>query len=105
MAGELNRGFSFPEQQRREPEQQRREQGGGVMETAKQAATSVAEGASQAWDATRHQAQHLASNVSEYAGDAWENVNDFFRRYPIATLGCGFVLGFMCSQAMRGNSR
>jgi hypothetical protein len=32
-------------------------------------------------------------------------VNDFFRRYPIATLGCGFVLGFMCSQAMRGNSR
>jgi hypothetical protein len=103
MAGELNRGFSFPEQQRREPEQ-RREQASGVMETAKQAVSSVSEGASQAWDATREQAQEIASNVSEYAGDALENATDFMRRYPIATLCAGFGLGFLFAQLLRGGT-
>jgi ElaB/YqjD/DUF883 family membrane-anchored ribosome-binding protein len=70
---------------------------GQVKDTAREWASSAASGAERAWDSTRQQAQHMASEVAHRAENAWDDVNNFIRRNPfpalLAALGVGFLLG------------
>src|SRR4051812_26961899 len=70
---------------------------GGTMSTiakgAENVASSAVEAVGQAWDSTRSGVEQAASSVANVAGDAWDETRTFLRRYPLATLAGGFVLG------------
>lgn len=95
--------------QGRNPWEQSRQTGVGgaassVKETAQQAGSAVAEKAGEAWETARESAQQAASYVADTAGDAWEGVNDFMKRYPIATFLAGVGLGMLLCGALTGAS-
>jgi ElaB/YqjD/DUF883 family membrane-anchored ribosome-binding protein len=106
MADTMNRGLSNTGQQPRHGGQagRREESSGGVvsnvLEGAQNLASSVgstvAGAAEQAWDTTRH----AASAVADAAETAYDSATGFMRRYPFATLGIGFALGFLVCMAL-----
>jgi ElaB/YqjD/DUF883 family membrane-anchored ribosome-binding protein len=73
---------------------------GTVKDKASELASGVAHGAEQAWDATRHAAQNVTSAVGSTAGEAWDSVSGFMRRYPLATLGIGIGIGFLLAELL-----
>ena len=72
-----------------------------VAEGAQNIASSVAETAGEAWEATKHGAQQVGSMVAGAAETAWEDTVAFLRRYPVATLCAGICLGFVLALAVR----
>jgi ElaB/YqjD/DUF883 family membrane-anchored ribosome-binding protein len=113
MVGPVNRGFGPMEQGQKSPTSTKPDSGvAGVVESVKEKAQDVASGvasrAEDVWDSARHGAQRAYSAVADTAGDAFGEVTDFMRRYPMATLAIGFGLGFLAAQALtlgRGQSR
>ncbi len=67
----------------------------GLMDKAQELASNLGTKAGDAWDSTRQGVRQAASTVADRAEDAFESVTGFMRRYPIATLGVGFGLGFL----------
>ncbi len=115
MADTMNRGLGNTGQQPRHGGQGggagRREESGstvgnvleGAQNLASSVGSSVAGAAEQAWDTTRQYAGQAASAVADYAGDAYDSATTFMRRYPFATLGIGFGLGFLVCMALTSN--
>jgi ElaB/YqjD/DUF883 family membrane-anchored ribosome-binding protein len=69
---------------------------GAIKDKASELASGVASTAEQAWDATKNVAQNVAST----AGDAFESVTSFMRRYPIATFCIGAGVGFLLAELL-----
>jgi ElaB/YqjD/DUF883 family membrane-anchored ribosome-binding protein len=111
MADTMNRGLSNTGQQPRHAghggSTGRQEEAGGavsnVLEGAQNLASSVgstvAGAAEQAWDTTRQ----AASAVTDAAENAYDSATRFMRRYPFATLGIGFGLGFLVCMALQSS--
>jgi ElaB/YqjD/DUF883 family membrane-anchored ribosome-binding protein len=115
MADTMNRGFSNTGQQPRHAGQGghgghggstgRQEESTGVVGSVVEGAqnlassvgSSVAGAAEQAWDTTRQ----VAGQVADYAETAYDSARSFMRRYPFATLGIGFGLGFLLCLALQ----
>lgn len=115
MAGPGNRGMNFPQQQGRSDTGRQMSSTGGqgghqggqtgqstaegvlgtIKETAQDWASSAAETAGSAWEATRHGAQQFASQ----AGDVWDDFGGLIRRYPVPALLIGVGIGFLLAQA------
>jgi ElaB/YqjD/DUF883 family membrane-anchored ribosome-binding protein len=87
------------------PVQQTCNTSAGVGDAIKDAASSVAEKAQEAWDATKHQAEHLASNVADTASNFADEMTGLIRNHPGACiaigLGIGFLAGLACDRAIR----
>lgn len=114
MASPTNRGRGGPGQQTgtygaggstTTTQGQRSESGGvasGLMEKAQDLASNLGTTAEEAWDSAREGIESAASAVADTAGDAFDSVTSFMRRYPFATLGFGFGLGFLCGRLLAG---
>jgi hypothetical protein len=72
-----------------------------TRDTTKEWAGAAADKAGQAWDTTRTQAQHLASVTADKAGDAFEWSTSCMRRHPYAMLLTMFGVGFLMGQTFR----
>jgi hypothetical protein len=90
MADPSNRGINFPE-----PKQSDGGTLGAIKDKAQDVASSVANTAQQAWDSTRHQAQQVASSIGNTAEETYDSVNGFIRRYPLACVFGGFLVGML----------
>ncbi len=77
----------------------------GVGETISEAASSVAEKAQDAWDATKHQAEQLGKNVADTASNLADELTTLIRRHPGSALAMGLAIGFLagvaCDRAIR----
>jgi ElaB/YqjD/DUF883 family membrane-anchored ribosome-binding protein len=110
MADTMNRGLGNTGQQPRHATQGGRQEessgglAGSVLEGAQNVASTVGHAAEQAWDTTRQYAQQAGSAVANAAETAWDSTTSFMRRYPFATLGIGFGLGFLVCLAIRNRS-
>jgi ElaB/YqjD/DUF883 family membrane-anchored ribosome-binding protein len=107
MVGPVNRGFGSLEQgQEAKGRSARPESTGmaGVVESVKEKAQDIASSAAtqaeQAWESTRQGVQRAYSAVADTAGDAFAELTQFMRRYPLATLLVGFGLGFLAAQTI-----
>ncbi len=108
MAEPSNRGVNFPEQhQHKQPESTL----GTVKEKAQDLASSAASSAQQAWDSTKQQAQQawdstknrvqdMTSNVGDTFEEAFDSVQGFVRRYPLACIAGGFLVDFLAASAL-----
>jgi hypothetical protein len=113
MVSPVNRGFGSLEQgqQGAKTGGKQEAQGGvaGVVEAVKERAQDIASGAAhraeEAWDTARQGAQRAYSAVTSTAGDAFESLTDYMRRYPVVTLLAGFGLGFLVAQAFSFGGR
>jgi hypothetical protein len=72
-----------------------------TRDTTKEWAGTVADKAGQAWDTTRHEARDFASLTAEKAGDAFEWTTSCMRRNPYAMLLTMFGVGFLLGQTFR----
>jgi hypothetical protein len=106
-----NRGVPFPEQHRQSDTGGLKEKAqdtlGAVKEkaqdlagSAQQAWDSTKQQAHQAWDTTRQQASQMASNAGETFEEAFDSVNGFIRRYPLACVLGGVFIGFLAAGAL-----
>lgn len=73
---------------------------GGMASAVKDAASSAASTAEEAWDSTREGVQQAASAVAHTAGDAWGELTGLMRRYPFGTLFVGIGVGFLLSRLL-----
>jgi len=71
-----------------------------IAGAVEQAGSTIAGKAEQAWNATRQEAQQLSSNVAQSAENAWKEVDQFIRRYPLMVFVGGFAVGFLVRQAL-----
>lgn len=109
-----NRGIHFPEQQQ---QTKAKHEAANVVETVKdkahELASSVGNSAQEAWDSTRHQAQEAwdstrqqaqqyASQIGHSAEEALDSTNQFIRRYPVACVVGGFLIGALFAGAFGG---
>ncbi len=100
------RGQQGGQQPERSGQQGQGEQGGlgematAVKDRAQEMASSVASGATEAWDSTREGVQRAASAIADTAGDAWGDVTGVMRRYPFGTLFIGIGIGFLLAQVL-----
>lgn len=78
---------------------------GTVKDKAKEWGQSVAHGAERAWDTTRDTAQQWGHTVADTASDAWDGAGNFIRRYPIASLGIAFGIGFILGGGLAASRR
>jgi hypothetical protein len=72
-----------------------------TRDTTRQWAGTAADKAGQAWDTTRTEAQHLASVTADRAEDAFEWSTSCMRRHPYAMLLTMFGVGFLMGQTFR----
>jgi ElaB/YqjD/DUF883 family membrane-anchored ribosome-binding protein len=98
MASTSNQGFGAQREPHKADE-------GGVVSAVKDAASSVASTAEDAWDSTRQGVQRAASSVADTAGDAWGEVTGLMRKYPFGTLCVGIGVGFLLSQLLEDRPR
>jgi hypothetical protein len=82
-----------------------KEKAGDVAGQVREKAQDVASGARQAWDTTRHKAQEWGSDLADTAGDAWEGMGNFIRRYPVGSLLGAFAIGFLLGGGLAASSR
>ena len=83
-----------------QPHQENEGPVGGIASTVKDAASSVASTAEEAWDSTRQGVQRAASTVAHTAGDAWGEVTGLMRRHPFGTLCVGVGVGFLLARLL-----
>jgi ElaB/YqjD/DUF883 family membrane-anchored ribosome-binding protein len=72
---------------------QARETAGQMKERAQEFASGMAGQAQESWRSAREGLQQGFSQVSERAGDIWDDATDFIRRYPVASVAVAFGLG------------
>jgi len=113
MAEPSNRGITFPEQQKREVgnvvetvKDKAHDLAGTVKDKAQELAGSAQQAwdsgkhqAQQAWDSGKHQAQQYAAQVGDKVENAFDDVQSFVRRYPIACVMGGFFVGALFAGA------
>ena len=77
------------------------ESAGQMKDKARDFVSGVAGRAEDTWRSAREGLQEGFTNVSDRAGDIWEDATGFVRRYPIASLAVAFGLGcLVCSAFM-----
>lgn len=72
-----------------------REAAGHMKEKAQEWASGVAGQAHETWRGAREGLQEGWSQVSNRAGDIWDDATGFIRRYPVASVAVAFGLGCM----------
>jgi ElaB/YqjD/DUF883 family membrane-anchored ribosome-binding protein len=78
---------------------------GQVKEKAQEWGSTVARTADQAWDSTRQHTREWAHQATERAENAFEDFGNLIRRYPVASLGIAFGIGFVLGGGLAAGAR